>query len=1172
MADLPVHVCASILEITPPIEEAIREEQTVKVVADIETFLDQHLDNLPHHAGTSEKYKHKDLKRKYWRALILTWNYRYGHGKINTGKKLVSITNQSAQKTLFKVLASVGNTIKGIQQRLENRGDQHRLQMQRTLQGRSLLSITTCRDREFNAGLRALYTLGIHPSLGVEGYRVDKKSVESFPFLLPRNLQDKLPMLESKDDQEDVEVKAPKLNGFLERIYNAILDERNALPEFQAFVEKNKLKENGFLELLGHVPKRFDEKQHGFVVKVPYVSPGDCILWNEYHATAGSLESDVKITSFVDFVEADRLSKEQLLYWRYHCRHAPLDVGSGSMRGAWGDFVHMVLQENESFGMPQVYMEKFQRTCDQKLSGDNRRHQVLSREQRNLLRNVGYIVIKTPRDIQELSPPDTIIQDLNRFIRNQTLEPDIPFDLKTPKDIECATYQKSSLKLRGYKNFYYAPLIVSGDELNPVALVPGAAGKSGTAQGSALITQNSGLGYGTSYFAQPEHCAFECSDFVFNILNTFYNANTANKRSLLVVPERFRVKSRAEWKNGTHIDTIVLNHIPTRFFEAQSMDCLGDPLSKEALSKTIVAPKDKSAEHVRVEINSRSDSEATEIDKDRRTIHIVSDSGSPIGNRPRESRSSNTNFSPAAIARNNTTMQSCNHLSRNFKSVPQETRRSIDAISRQSNSSLSTQRELYQSRQSSQSTQRESNQHGRDSQSTERQSSHSSRRQVSLGTPISVSNKDRGREEETNNHQQSPDLYGRLHTNADRLETIEPCVRNSKLKERLKLRAGRSAKLKQHHPSDFWKLSSQFGTNSLVVAETDRMGLGLFYRPSGGRSIEANTVVFSETGVIGRIEDLEFAAILLSTNIKLFYNDKVLETTSRLKSPFTGVSDQEFQKATAMARSNYFVIKGNKRVLFNIASRINHSCEPNLIRSHSSGSHGDHRITLTSTKPIKPGEELFIQYSPLAGHEDCDFFACDCPRTSEQRAALDEDERIDKVDKEYRPSSNKIRSKNGKPRTQTWQRGGCMDVEQNEEVPVEEWMSDRPDGIIITEDTGRAYCIDRKNLAISGPDYLRCTKNYDPYNDDVVHVAKIPVYTKIRLREPPPLVRKSDVAAVLKRKSKAFVLKKQERDARTRRSNEPVFRVSQKSGDKMSGAYCQEGTEETLYKLDVDRS
>jgi hypothetical protein len=86
---------------TPPYI-AIREEQTLPVVVQIEEFLHLHLRDLPHHRGTSEKYKQEDLKRKYWRALILTWNYKMRAWQNQHWQKVNKYNNLNRPKNLYQ--------------------------------------------------------------------------------------------------------------------------------------------------------------------------------------------------------------------------------------------------------------------------------------------------------------------------------------------------------------------------------------------------------------------------------------------------------------------------------------------------------------------------------------------------------------------------------------------------------------------------------------------------------------------------------------------------------------------------------------------------------------------------------------------------------------------------------------------------------------------------------------------------------------------------------------------------------------------------------------------------------------------------------------------------------------------------------------------------------------
>jgi hypothetical protein len=626
-----------IKEISP--KNAHSQEANHKIVKSLNQFLDKYLDKLPHHEGTDLRYKTGSLKRKYWTALILCWNDRYGssgvkpspvsfylkekkNGELENVKTQVRYTpfassgihikrnlnilklkiNETIliqgteykkihdrhffgqipaniQKYFYRLVKAIKKQLTGIRKVLAQRGDTDRLQMQRPLLGRSLLSVTTCRSAKYNSGLRALYTLAIHPEYGIKGYKV--KSMQSFPFKLPKKLQDKLPLLTSKSVNQDVIVNAPRLTSFVDTIYK-VKEGKLQDPDITTFLENTQLNNPDVWSMLGKTPHRFNINKHGFVIKVPCVKIGDCILWSEYHATAGSADDlqGSKITSFVDYVPAELLSPEQLIYWRYHCRHARLDVGGGSGRGTWGDFVHQVMSKVNDFGMPKIYMQNFQRTCTQ-IKNSRRQIKLLSNNQRKHLTNNGYIVLHTPKDLNQKTHPQRIIRDLSSFFRHNTLVPKYKFDFNQSKYIEMATNRSIAKQKRKNPYFFYTPRLVKFHELNPIKLKT----KSHNAQGGgSLLTKDSGLARGTSYFGQRQHCAFQCSSFVFHALNTFYMVSENNQRSLLVVPERFRAKYKSTWAGGTHIDTFPVNHIPPKLLRRLTLKIPQRLISEETIN------------------------------------------------------------------------------------------------------------------------------------------------------------------------------------------------------------------------------------------------------------------------------------------------------------------------------------------------------------------------------------------------------------------------------------------------------------------------------------------------------------------------------------------------------------------------------------------------------------
>jgi hypothetical protein len=545
-----------ILELTPP--TALADEAAHPTVVLINNFLRDHIQHLPNHVSVHAKYHSGDTKRRYWLALILCFIDRYGGGAVVTKKNFTGV-HADGLNPLKKTILAVKKEITALRKALNARGDTQRLQMQRPLSGRSLLSITTCMSGAHNVALKSLYMTAIHPVIGVDGYRA--KTMASFPFILPKKLQDVLPKLTSAHAHVDVEVSAKKLTKFVENIYKAINGDRDATTPFKRFVRLLELTKSENRRKFGNLPDRYDPSVHGFVVRVPYVPPGDTILWSEYHATAGADDTLTggKITSFVDFVPSSFITDAQLIYWRWHCRNASIDVGGGTGRGTWGDFVHNVTNEHSHFGMPNVYLDNFQRTCKTLTSRQARHHDALSKQQAIHLKQNGYLVLSTPPIVQAIASVTAITNDLSKFIQSSTLETSQSFDLTTTTDLLAATNRAASTTKTGDPFFYYSPKVVPGHELDPLAL--GERSKNAQAGGS-LVAGNSGLGRGTSYFSQPEHCYFQCSDHVFHLLNVFYGCTEANGTSLLVVPERFRAKVKASWAGGVHIDTHPLEQLP----------------------------------------------------------------------------------------------------------------------------------------------------------------------------------------------------------------------------------------------------------------------------------------------------------------------------------------------------------------------------------------------------------------------------------------------------------------------------------------------------------------------------------------------------------------------------------------------------------------------------------
>jgi hypothetical protein len=537
--------------------DVIKEESKNPVASSVEKFLDIYLHKLPHHHLTSEVYRTGVVKRNYWRALILTVIDRYGICDILSKKNFGNVPID-VRAPLKQVLLKVRNALKQIRATLASRGDVQRLQMQRPLLGRSLLTITVSKSIEHNKALRALLMTAIHPVLGVTGYKTKQNMETGFPFSLPGLLQDKLPKLTSDQLDVDVEIPAPKINEFIKNIFIAIGKQHGVVTkEFEDFAVT--LKKQGVWESLGKLPPVFDDK-HWFVIRVPHVAPGDGLLWSDLHASAGTTPSltTPKITAFVDMVPSDILSDEERIYYRWHARHAPIDVGSGSGRGNWFDFVYMVTQEKKHFGLPKKIMDKFERAFNDSNDIQVRTHEKLSDRQRLQLKSYGYTVVKSSNEVNRKFPPDESISNLSKFFKSATLS-DVAFDITNRENIQAAVERKSAEAYTGNSFFYYTQRPTVGDELNP--LTPGK--HSHMAQGGgSLLTANSGMGRGVSFFSDPTHVGFQFSRHVFRLLNQFYDIYEKDGRSLIVVLERFRVKDTASWMGGTHIDTTGLSMIP----------------------------------------------------------------------------------------------------------------------------------------------------------------------------------------------------------------------------------------------------------------------------------------------------------------------------------------------------------------------------------------------------------------------------------------------------------------------------------------------------------------------------------------------------------------------------------------------------------------------------------
>lgn len=542
-------------------QTAIEEELNHPVAKSLEFFLDTHLDFLPHFEGSKDIYKSGKAKRNMWRALIMTSHTRYSHMTLFKKTTIPQNIPEPTLNLLKKQIKAVKIETAKLRAQLNLRGDQKRVQIQRPMHGRSLLCITTSVSEEYGNSLRGLLMAAIHPEIGVEGFKGG--SFEKFPFLLPKVLQDKLPSLRCKDKEADVQVDAPKLNSFCSLIFavrkkmqNGIKDVKNL--HVRKFIERLKLDKQSNWEKFG-LPSDFLHEYHRFVIKVPYVKPGkQVILWSTFHATAGSSKElpEPKITAFVDLVPSEFLSESSRIFYRYRARHSPTDPGGGSGRGSWLNFKHMVKQGKESFGLPQDLMNKFERRINPASKRKDLKN-FLTPSQVKKFKNVGYLVVDVPQNLNKSAPAKRSMRNFSEFFQN--VSEDSSFDVLSEKSINAATTRKEAKNLKGDEFFYYSRKPKVGDEFNPLALGDHTRLAQG---GGSLLTKNSGLGKGTTFVSDPVHLRFQFSDFIFELLDSFYSKMTKKDSTVLVVLERFRVKTTSPWKGGTHVDTSARSLLP----------------------------------------------------------------------------------------------------------------------------------------------------------------------------------------------------------------------------------------------------------------------------------------------------------------------------------------------------------------------------------------------------------------------------------------------------------------------------------------------------------------------------------------------------------------------------------------------------------------------------------
>ena len=209
-------------------------------------------------------------------------------------------------------------------------------------------------------------------------------------------------------------------------------------------------------------------------------------------------------------------------------------------------------------------------------------------------------------------------------------------------------------------------------------------------------------------------------------------------------------------------------------------------------------------------------------------------------------------------------------------------------------------------------------------------------------------------------------------------KTVELNVLNSKFDAECEQAFNDNSKIEltEQKSNDVWKLTNpnKFGTKPFKG-----MGVGVFT----SKPLKGEVKVLTETGITGKPDGLRLPATLLASRVKLSHHGNPPDSYS----PFPDYTLKQWNQARLTVASNAFTVNKN-RVLFKFVSRLNHSCNPNLVRKHTGK-----KIELITTRKIKSGEQLTIQYSAESGHEDTSHFKCSCKKTLAQRQAISQNGR-----------------------------------------------------------------------------------------------------------------------------------------------------------------------------------
>jgi hypothetical protein len=594
----------------------------------------------------------------WWRAALLCINDRYGATTTVLAKsapptifslwgqpdktsdlfsEALKVTDTALLTRIRKACRDAAEWTTVLRYWLGQRSDQQRVQIQRPLSGRSMLSIT--QPKTHASALNALLVAAIHPTRGVASCRL--KKFDDMPFHLPASLMPARdqPQLTNTDAVGFEPTRpATQINTLISNIYAArALQPNPRATDEQIFVAEWSLQLPERWVEFGDLPLHFNAACQ-YETRVPWVKPGEeVLLWKTWHTTCGFKKKEeplsTNITAFVDCVPATFLnvldangveSHDLQVWYRYLAKHAPCDPGGGRARGTWQMMAHathehdlartttpsQILKKN-MFGLPRYIMKKWvtassskyvsstvtnqlpeviplldiggQSDTDSKRynrvsSSPSRKRHYLDKTQLEQFDRRGYLIVPIPPDLQATCSARQCVTNLSSFLKVVADDPDIDVtDVKCMQRIEQLPKSKLYWKNDSNPGYHYYTKRMKGEmvthPINKTQKIgkiwdpfwPTAAGTKGIEPppdfrlysqnpqgGGKLIASDSGMGPGSTYSNEPIHLRFQFSDFISDIMQSFYQVDGKDV-PLLRVLERFRLKTTSTWGN-VHVD------------------------------------------------------------------------------------------------------------------------------------------------------------------------------------------------------------------------------------------------------------------------------------------------------------------------------------------------------------------------------------------------------------------------------------------------------------------------------------------------------------------------------------------------------------------------------------------------------------------------------------------